>query len=184
MPDPNLSIPEAATPNWLLRYGQWRARRYHLHLARSRTLLPRLRTRRARRAMVALLVTLLLAAIGISIAAFWIMPTVSIPFIVTILGAVGLVILIRISTGGVADAPADALDEIQLAQRNAARSLTYVLLVPVILAIYFVAIGIGTRDQVAGSTVSALALTLISTLFAATCLPDILLTWWLPDDEE
>lgn len=184
MPDPNLTIPADATPNWLLRYAERRTRAYDRRIATSSKYFPRLRNQRSRRTFVVILVLCLDLAIVASIVAFWHMAIAAIPFTIGVFVSVVMVTLIRITTDAVADAPADALDEIQLAQRNAARSLAYSLLVPIILVIYFVAIAIAMRDEVAGQTVGALAWLLISTLLAVTCLPDILLTWWLPDEAD
>ncbi|WP_440713088.1 hypothetical protein [Gordonia sp. FQ] len=187
MPDPNLTIPAEATPDWLLRYADWRAVRYERRMEKTRKVLPSLRTRRARRILVLILIAGLLLGVAASIAAFWSLAAAGIPFVVGVVGALIALTLVRISTGGVADAPSEALDELQLAQRNAARSFAYILLLPVIIGIYFGAIALSTRDYVAGDTVAALAWLLISATFAISCLPEILLTWWLPepsDDEE
>lgn len=184
MPDPNLTIPEGSTPNWLLRYSDRRARTYERRAARYEGMFPRLRSRRARRVLVLLLALALALAVGSSIYAFWQMSYASIPFVIGVLGSLLFLSLLRVSNGAVADAPAQALDEIQLAQRNAVRSLAYVLLLPIVVAVYFVAITLGMREQVAGDTVAALAWLLITSVLAVTCLPDILLSWWMPDDEE
>lgn len=184
MPDPNLTIPEGATPNWLLRYNDRRARTYERRSAQIAGMLPRLRTRRARRALAVLLSAALLCSIAASIAAFWEMGIAAIPFVIGVVLTLVCLILLRITNGAVADAPAQALDEIQLAQRNAARSLAYVLMLPIVIGVYFVGISLGMRDEVAGATVAALSWLLITSVLAVTCLPDILLSWWMPDDEE
>ena len=182
MPDPNLTIPESSTPDWVLRYNDQRARRYERRLERQATMLPRLRTRRARRTLVIVLAVAVLASITTSIIAFWHMKAMSIPFLIAVLSSVVALILLRISAGAISDAPADALDELQLAQRNAARSVACSVFVPVILAVYGIAIALSWRDYVQGETLAALAWLLISGTLAVTCLPDMLLTWWRPED--
>lgn len=184
MPDPNLTIPDSATPNWLLRYGDRRARAYARRKDRTRHLFPRLRTQRARRTLVCLLAVALTVAVAAAVATFWNRTAATIPFTVAVLATAALLTTIRVTTDAVADAPADGLDEIQLAQRNAARSLTYTLIVPIVLAFYLAAIWLSTREEVAGATVGALAMVLVAVVLATICLPDVLLTWWLVDDDE
>lgn len=184
MPDPTSAIPGDAAPNWVLRYGQWRVRRFEQRVEQTRNYLPGLRNRRSRRLLVVVLMVLLAIGIAGSVAAFWSIRPAAIPFTLGVLGAVIVLTVLRIITGSVADAPAEALDEYQLAQRNAARSLAYLVLIPAFCVIYAVAMVLAMRDWVAGPTVGALAWLLISLLLAATCLPDIVLTWWLPDDDD
>ncbi|MFT3659970.1 MAG: hypothetical protein QM809_00835 [Gordonia sp. (in: high G+C Gram-positive bacteria)] len=183
MPDPNLTIPAGATPAWVLRYTDWRARRYTDRMEKASTMLPGLRNRRARRILVAVLAGCLAVAVGSAIAAFWHTAVMAAPFTAGLTIAVVAFVLLRITSDSPVDAPADALDELQLAQRNAARSLAYTLFVPVMLVVYAVAITLSLREYVAGPTLGALAWLLISGTLAVTCLPDMLLTWWRPDDD-
>lgn len=187
MPDPNLAVPESNVPDWLLRYNDRRARKYEHRAEQLRSVLPGLRTRRTRRTLVVGLVLTLLLATCASVASFWFITATWIPFLVGIVGSIVFFTLLRILSGAFSDAPANALDELQLAQRNAARSLAFMLFVPLMLTVYAISIGLSFRDWIAGQTMAALAWLMISGTLAVACLPDILLSWWMsddPDDEE
>ncbi|GAA4738567.1 hypothetical protein [Gordonia alkaliphila] len=184
MPDPNLTIPAGSMPLWLVRYNDRRIATHERRAARYSHRWPALRTRRTRRALVTLLMLTLLVAVASSIATFWQLAAATPVFLIATLGSLIPLTLIRITNDAVADAPAQALDEIQLAQRNAARSLTYVLLIPTGIAIFLVTNFLGHSEYVAGETVTAVGWLFVAALLSLACLPDILLTWWLPDDEQ
>lgn len=188
MNHPNSAIPESAKPGWWRGYEGWQAKSHEKFLRRWGSRFPRLRNRAsARRLVVALIITWVLV-LAASIAAFFTM-WFGLPFIVLIVGVfLPVLYVLRAITLNVSDAPAAALDEIQLSTRNAARSLAYTALwvgmfVPYLLLIV---ISNGADDSVSGQVVYGAGMLLIVLVIGATCLPTCLLAWWLndPDPED
>ncbi len=184
MTDPHSTIPEHAQPALWRRYENYRAQRYERTLARYRGRYPRLRNRRAFRRLALTLVGFLGLVLASAIVAFIVGYWLFIPFIIGLVGVVALMSILRVVTGSVADAPVSALDEIQLAQRNSARSLGYIVLFSLMFIPYLLLIFLGSaRDQIPGHTVYAIGILLISLVLIGSCTPIILTSWWQADPD-
>lgn len=188
MNHPNSPIPESAKPRWWRGYEGWQARNHEKFLRRWGTRFPRLRNRRsARRLVIALIITWILV-FACSITAFF-TGWFALPYIALIVFVfLPILYVLRAITLNVGDAPAGALDEIQLSTRNSARSLAYTALWVTMFIPYLVLIIVsgGADDSVSGQVVYGAGTLLVVLLVAATCLPTCLLAWWLndPDPED
>ncbi len=91
--------------------------------------------------------------------------------------------LLRIITGSVGDAPVSALDEIQLAQRNSARSIAFIVLFSLMFIPYFILIAMSIPDHIDRQAIYGVAILLISLVLAAGVLPSMLTAWWMADSD-
>ncbi|MGC4962616.1 hypothetical protein [Gordonia sp. DT101] len=185
MRDPNSAIPEDATPALWRRYDEWRAGRHLRFNEKHAGALNSWRTRRGARRLVLLQVSALvvtLAGAVMSFATMWFV----IPFVVGVVGSCTVQYALRIVTGSIADTPVPALDEIQLAQRNSARSIGFVVLYSLMFIPYLILIILGTNDSVSGQSVYGTAILLITLVVIAVVLPTMLTAWWMndPDPED
>lgn len=185
MRDPNLTIPEESTPALWLRYDRWRAMRHERFVDRHSGKLNRWRTSRGYRTLVALMgasaLLLLVSAVVAFVSTVWFI----IPFVIGLVGILIFLRMLRIVTGSIADAPVSALDEIQLAQRNSARSLGFVVLYSLMFVPYFVLVALSFRESVSSEMVYATAILLISLVLLAIIVPTALTAWWMtPPDED
>ncbi|AZG45350.1 hypothetical protein [Gordonia insulae] len=185
MRDPHSAIPEEATPALWRRYDNWRAERHLRFNARHAGRLRSWRTRRGARRLVLLQIVSLLVALAGAVMAFstyWF----AVPFAVGLIGSVATQYALRIVTGSVADTPVPALDEIQLAQRNSARSIGFVAVYVLMFIPYAILIVLGSRDDVPGQLVYGTAVLLITLLVCGIVLPTMLTAWWMndPDPED
>ncbi|WP_200932732.1 hypothetical protein [Williamsia sp. Leaf354] len=185
MTDPHSAIPEHAQPQAWRRYENWRARRYERLLVKNATKWPRLRTRRWFRRLVVLLAMFLLLLLVAAVIAFftneWLF---FIPYLVSLSGILATLVLLKTVTGSVADAPVSALDEIQLAQRNSARSIGYLVLFTLSFIPFMMLIVMGSAFAlVSGRNVYGIGVLLITTTLIGTCTPTMLTSWWMADPD-
>lgn len=188
MNHPNSAIPESAKPGWWRKYETWQANNHEQFLRRWGTKFPTWRNRRTARRLVIALVAAWTLILVCSLAAFF-TKWFAIPFVVLIFFVfIPSVSILRAITLNVSDAPAAALDEIQLATRNAARSLAFTLLWATMFIPYLVLIvvSIASRDSVSSQVVYGAGTLLVVLVMAATSLPTCLVGWWLndPDPED
>jgi hypothetical protein len=171
-------------PNLLERYQARRTRRFELYAERWAHMLPRWRTRRRRRLLVVALATifLTLAVVAVLIACglewgplLW--PPVCLVFF-------PLWISLQIVSGRQADAPVGALDEWEIEQRNAARSvgLTLTQTLAMIPAIWLIVVG-GFTDLGNVQAAYAGGVMLLTALLVGGCTPTMILAWTRPDTE-
>lgn len=183
MNDPNSAIPAEATPAAWRRYDEWRARRHQRFAGRTAHRLPRWRNRRGYRRLVILqLISLVVVFVGVGTAYVsmqWVLPTL----VLGLVGAICCQYMLRIVTGSVADTPVPALDEIQLAQRNSARSIGFIVLFGLMFIPYLVLIALGTQDEVRGQLVYGTGVLMIALMLAAGLLPTMLTAWWMSDPD-
>ncbi|WP_076476493.1 hypothetical protein [Williamsia sterculiae] len=183
MTDPNSAIPETAKPRIWRRYEQWRGRRHEQFMARHAHKFARLRNQRGfHRTCVALMSALLVTLAGAVTAFFsqWFF----IPWLFGVGLTVALLAVLRVITGSVGDAPPSALDEIQLAKRNSARSIGYLVVFSLMFIPYIVLIFFGSKDDlVDGHTVYATAILLVTLLLTGGSTPVVLTAWWLADPD-
>ncbi|MBT0566462.1 hypothetical protein [Williamsia sp. CHRR-6] len=187
MTDPHSAIPEHVKPELWRRYEDWRVRRYERAVAKNAHRWPSLRNQRTFRRLVGLAGTwVVIMLLGATLAVFgstWFF----VPWVAGLAGVAATLHLVRTVTGSVIDAPVGALDEIQLAQRNSARSLGYWAIFSLIFFPYLMLIWMGsTMDYVRGDTVYGVGVLLVSLVVAAAALPPLLVAWWTndPDPED
>lgn len=183
MNDPNSAIPEHATPRLWRRYEDWRGRRHQDFNAKHAHQLHSWRNQRTYRKLVLLLAFFIVTLTGSSILAFLHVSWFLIPFGIGLIGLMTMLSLLRIVTGAIADTPTSALDEIQVAQRNSARSIGFVVMYTLMFIPYFVLIALSFRDEVPGQWVYGTAILLICLVVAAMCVPTMLTAWWMSDPD-
>ncbi|ACY20567.1 hypothetical protein Gbro_1275 [Gordonia bronchialis DSM 43247] len=184
MRDPNIAIPEESTPALWRRYDEWRGQRYQRFNEQHAHRLIGWRNRRGYRRLVVLLALMLAILLASTIMAFALPGWFFIPFVAGLLGVMAALYLLRIATGSIADSPVSALDEIQLAQRNSARSIGLFVMFTLMFIPYLILIVISAgRDQVAGDLVYGTAVLLVALLLTAMCVPTMLVAWWMDDPD-
>jgi hypothetical protein len=185
MSDPHSAIPEEATPALWRRYDNWRAERHlrfnEKHAGRLRSWRNRRGARRLVRIQVASLAVALIGA-GMAFGTPWFV----VPFVLGLVGSLAAQYALRVVTGSVADTPVPALDEIQLAQRNSARSIGFFALYSLMFIPYAILMILGSRDSVSGDLVYGTGILQITLVVAAVVLPTMLTAWWMndPDPED
>ena len=181
MHDPNSAIPDDAKPALWLRYDEWRGERHRQFIERHAHKLVGWRRRTVyRRLVVVQAICAFLVLVG-AVIAFFSRQWFIIPLGVGILGALACQRLLRIVTGSVGDAPVSALDEIQLAQRNSARSIAYFALFTLMFIPYAILVTLGGFDQVRGQYVYGTGMLLIALVLGAVFIPSMLTAWWMAD---
>lgn len=184
MSDPNSTIPEHAKPQLWRRYETWRAVRYERSVAKYAGRYPGMRNRRSFRRLTLTLGAFLAVLVVAGVAALFTHLWFWIPFVIGLIGTVSTLTILRIVTGSVADAPVSALDEIQLAQRNSARSIGYIVLFSLMFIPYLLLIFLGSaNDLVSGQNVYGIGVLLISLVLVGSSTPTILVSWWQADPD-
>lgn len=183
MNDPNSAIPEEATPALWRRYEEWRGRRHQEFNDKNAHRLTSWRTRRTYRRLVFVQAFFAILLILSSILAFFDTGIFLVPFLIGLAGIITTLYLTRIVTGSMADTPVTALDEIQVAQRNSARSIGFTVLYSLMFIPYAVLVVLSFDDQVSGQAVYGSAILLITLVLAAICVPTMLTAWWMADPD-
>lgn len=167
------------------RYRAHRLRRWLVHEQRMSGMLPGWRTRARRRALVVgvtvslagLFVAGVLCAFDLKGAALF-----TLPLVLVFLPAWTM---LRIASHGQDHAPSATLDELEIAQRDTARSIglavTQALCLPPML--YLVWSGALMPEADAFHTAYAGGTMLVATLLAGGCAPAMILAWNKPDPE-
>ncbi|MFW0785395.1 hypothetical protein AAFP35_12815 [Gordonia sp. CPCC 206044] len=182
MSDPNSAIPPEATPSLWRRVDEYRAEQHLKFNAKNAGRLPGWRNRRGYRTLVvAQLVALTIGLIGAVMSFFtnWFF----VLFFASVIATGVCMYLLRIVTGSIADTPPAALDEIQLAQRNSARSIGFFVCYTLMFIPYAILIVLSMRDQVSGSAVYGTAIVMIVLMVFAAQVPTMLVTWWMSDPD-
>ncbi|MGE2734864.1 hypothetical protein [Mycolicibacterium vaccae] len=170
--------------NVIDRYQRYRTRRFLKNEQRYAKSLPGWRTQRRRQMLVVgLALTFAVMAVISVICAFghrgaavvWLPATVV--FIV-------LWLMLQIVSGRQGDAPLATLDELELAQRNSARSIGLsVTQNLMLLPILYLIIGSVNTDFDDGNIAYAGGLMAITVLLIGGCLPAMILGWTRPDPD-
>ncbi|WP_040833331.1 hypothetical protein [Nocardia brevicatena] len=167
------------------RYQDYRVRRWPAHEQRMSGMLPGWRTRARRRTLVVavaasvagLFVAGVLCAFDLAWAAL-----LTLPAVLVFLPAWTI---LRIASRGQDHAPSATLDELEIAQRDTARSIgltvTQALCLPPML--YLVWAGALMPEADAFHTAYAGGTMLLATLLAGGCAPAMILAWNKPDPE-
>jgi hypothetical protein len=173
------------TPNSpIARYQVYRTRRFLANERKWAGMLPGWRSQRRRRALVVTLAVTFAAMFGVSItcaAGVWWAPLLWLPACLVFFPAW---VMLQIVVGRQGDAPSDALDEMEIQQRNAARSvglsLTQALvMIPVAYLIVGAVITGGTDEAMA----YAGGLMTLTMLLVGGCTPAVILGWTRPDPD-
>ncbi|MEU6188577.1 hypothetical protein [Nocardia sp. NPDC047038] len=171
-------------PNLLERYQTRRTRRFELFAQRWAHMLPRWRTRRRRRLLVVALATIFLALAVVAVLAACGLERAPLLWAPACLVFFPLWIPLQIVSGRQADAPVGVLDEWEIEQRNAARSvgLTLTQTLAMIPAIWLIVVG-GFTDLDNMQAAYAGGLMLLTALLVGGCTPTMILAWTRPDTE-
>ncbi|MGJ0119681.1 hypothetical protein ACQ7HM_10785 [Williamsia sp. MIQD14] len=184
MTDPHSAIPEYAQPQLWRRYENWRAGRYERLLAKNASKFPRLRNRRSFRRLVGLLIVFLIVLTISAVIAFFSSVWFVAPYLASLFGILATLSILKVVTGAIADAPVSALDEIQLAQRNSARSIGYIVLYTLTFIPFMFLILMGSAfEKVSGQNVYGVGVVLVTIALIGSCTPTILTSWWLDDPD-
>ncbi|MFT4397483.1 hypothetical protein ACLTEW_21350 [Gordonia lacunae] len=183
MTDPYSAIPEEATPALWRRYEEWRGRRHQEFNDKNAHRLTSWRTRRTYRRLVVVQALFAVILIVSSVIAFVDTGLFLVPFLIGLAGIVTTLYLMRIVTGSIADTPVTALDEIQVAQRNSARSIGFTVLYCLMFIPYAVLVVLSFGDEVSGQAVYGSAILLITLVLSAICVPTMLTAWWMADPD-
>ncbi|WP_024800675.1 hypothetical protein [Nocardia sp. BMG51109] len=173
------------TANLLDRYQDYRVRRWLAYDERTAGMLPGWRSRVRRRALViavaASLVVLFAVGVLCSFDQRW-APVLCLPVLAVFLPAWTV---LRIVSQRQDSAPLPALDELEVAQRNTARSVGLTLtqslaMVPLLYLCFAAAIW---PDTSAFRTAYAGGVMLLAALLAGGCAPAMILGWTRPDPD-
>ncbi|MGF7122401.1 hypothetical protein [Rhodococcus sp. AG1013] len=169
----------------LERYQAFRTRRFLRNEEQFKNWLPSWRTQRRRRALVALLAVIFVCMLAVGVVCLTNMrigPLLWLPA-----GALFITVwtTLQIVSGRQGDAPRDALDEWEIAQRDSARSIgltvTQVLtFVPAMFLIIGGALDLGIDRP---NFIYASGLFVLTTLIIGACVPAMILAWTRPDPD-
>ncbi|MFI6047718.1 hypothetical protein ACIA8C_39300 [Nocardia sp. NPDC051321] len=168
------------------RYQDYRVRRWQVRDERLAGMLPRWRTRARRRALVITVVASLFAMFATGVlSAFdlrW-APMVSLPAVLVFLPSWTM---LRIASQGHDHAPAQTLDEWEIAQRNTARSVGLTITQALVIApvFYLVYSGAIFPEANAFQTAYAGGIMALAALLAGGCSPAMILGWTRPDPDQ
>ncbi len=174
-----------ASTGLLDRYQSYRLRRWEAQGRRTADLLPSWRTRERRRFLVvvvaAALGTLFLTGLLCAFDLRW-APVVWAPAALVFVPAWGI---LRVGAGRLDNAPSQALDEMQIEQRDAARSIGLAITqsFTVIPVFYLILSGAFFPDTNAFHTAYAGGTMTLAALLAGGCTPGMILAWTRPDPD-
>ncbi|RDH74964.1 hypothetical protein DVS77_28950 [Mycolicibacterium moriokaense] len=172
-------------PTIIERYQDFRTRRFLKNERRTARVLPAWRTRRRRRTLVValaatfafMLAVSVLCAFGIRWAPLLWLPACALYF--------PLVWMLQVVSGRQGDAPRDALDEFEIAQRDSARSIgltvtVYLMLVPA----FYLIVGAVLTEGADTAMAYAGGLMVLTMLSIGACTPAMILGWTRRSDAE
>ncbi|WP_459549154.1 hypothetical protein [Nocardia sp. X0981] len=172
-------------PTLLDRYQNYRVRRW---LAREKQLagvLPGWRTRRRRRALVCTVIATLVLVFAAGLLCAFGLQWAALASGIGALGFLPSWTVLRIISQAQDNAPAETLDELEIAQRDTARSMgltiTHALAVPPVM--YLIWSGALFPEADAFRTAYAGGVMALATLLAGGCAPAMILAWSHPDPE-
>ncbi|HEY5855202.1 MAG TPA: hypothetical protein VIW24_14390 [Aldersonia sp.] len=179
------TTPDSPTPgNPIARYQAYRTRRFLANERKWAGRLPGWRSQHRRRALVVNLTIAFVAMFAVSIACaagVWWAPLLWLPACLVFFPAWGM---LQIVVGRQGDAPSDALDEWEIQQRNAARSVGLsvtqsLMMIPVAYLVVGAVITGGTDENMA----YAGGLMALTVLLVGGCTPGMILGWTRPDPD-
>ncbi len=166
------------------RYQTYRTRRFLANERRWANMLTGWRTRTRRRRLVGALVGTFVFMFSVGVICAFDVDWAPLLWLPAMLLFIPLWSCVQIVSGRQGDAPTEALDEWEIEQRNAARSigLTVTQALTFVPAAYLILVGTfqagtGWRGAYAGGLMT------LSTLIAGACTPAIILAWTRPDLE-
>lgn len=169
--------------NVIDRYQDFRARRFLKNDLRYRRFLPGWRTRKHRRALIATIVVLfacMIAVGGICLVDMTIGPLLWLPA-----GGVFVVVwtLLQVVSSRPGDAPRDALDERELRERDAARSIGLTVTQTLTIIPGFLLIVAGSTGVESANLAYAAGLFVLTALIIGSSTPTLILAWTRTDPE-
>lgn len=167
--------------NVLTRYQEFRTRRFLENDAKTRHWLPNWRTQAKRRKLVVAVGIVLAALVIISISSlfFVLAPLAWVPASIAF---IALWTVLQTVSGRRGDAPAGALDEWEIQQRNEARSIGLTVTQTLVLAAAFASIFLSTLTDIPELAYAG-GLWTLSALMIGICTPSMILAWITPDPE-
>ncbi|MDF0529797.1 hypothetical protein P0W64_09415 [Tsukamurella sp. 8F] len=165
----------------LQRLEQWRAGRYDLRRAKYQKILPGWHNRRVRRRLVAVTLALNVATWASAVASYftlWAMIGVVAFMLLTLLG----MSLVKIANEDVTDAPRAALDEFELRERDAARSVGFFVFWVGGFVPYLVLVTLAPIDGPYRGAVAYLGAYLVLSALMLGAITPILLSAWARED--
>jgi peptidoglycan/LPS O-acetylase OafA/YrhL len=177
----NSTSPQA---NPIERYQDYRTRRFFAMEEKWSTMLPGWRTRRRRRILVTGLAITFVFMFAVGVVCAFGVDWAPLLWLPACLAFFPLWTTLQVVTGRQGDAPIDTLDEWEVAQRNAARSVglavtQWLVMIPVLYLIVGAVITGGTDESMA----YAGGLMTLTTLLIGGCTPGMILGWTRPDPE-
>lgn len=172
-------------PTLLDRYQNYRVRRWLVREKQLAGMLPGWRTQRRRRVLVITVIATLTAVFAAGLLCAFDVKAAALA------GGLGTLIflpswtMLRIVSQAQDNAPAETLDELEMAQRNTARSmgLTITQTLSVFPMMYLIWSGALFPEAEAFRTAYAGGVMILATLLAGGCAPAMILAWSKPDPE-
>lgn len=165
------------------RYQQFRTRRFLRHEEHFRKWLPGWRTQARRRLLVGALTIMFAFMLAVGLVCLFSMTIGPLLWLPAVIVFLPLWTVLQIVSGRQGDAPRDALDEWEIAQRNNARSIGLtVTQSAVLLAAVFLVVA-GSTGNSSDATTYAGGIWVLTTLLIGGCTPTMILAWSRPDPE-
>ncbi|TWS20371.1 hypothetical protein FK529_03165 [Tsukamurella asaccharolytica] len=171
------------TTSLITRYQERRARKFRENEERWSTLLPSLRTRSRRRLLVAVLLINYLFMFVVAVLCHFDVPNAPLLWLPAYLVSVPIWVMVQIVSGRQGDAPATALDEWEVEQRNEARSMGFTVMGNLVLLAVAYTVVTSVVAQPDGNPswhYAAGLFTLVAVLIGMTT-PAMILAWTRPD---
>lgn len=173
-----------ADPGLLAQYQDFRTRRFLRNEERYQHWLPRWRTQRRRRLLVAALAAVLATMAVVGVVSIGDMDRGALLWLAACAAFLVTWTTLQIVSGRQGDAPRDALDEWELQQRDSARSigLTVTQVLTFLPAAFLMLAGLREPGDPAALLYSS-GLLVLTTLMAGACTPAMILAWTRPDPD-
>ncbi|WP_182359256.1 hypothetical protein [Tomitella gaofuii] len=165
------------------RYQAYRTRRFLEQQQRHSTWMPGLRTRPARRTLVALLCTLYTAMIVIAVLTYWEITAAYWAWLGATVLMLVLWTMVQIVSGRQGDAPRDALDEYELQLRNSARSIGLTITQVAAFVPAAVLIFVSSNGDATPELAYMGGLLVVTALLIGGTSPTLMLAWSRPDPD-
>ncbi len=167
--------------NVLTRYQEFRTRRFLENDAKTRHWLPSWRTHSRRRNLVVAVGSVLASFVVISILTLF-FPLAALAWLPASFAFIVLWTVLQTVSARRGDAPAGALDEWEIQQRNEARSIGLTVTQTLVLAAVFASIFLSTLTDMPQLAYAG-GLWTLSGLMIGICTPSMILAWITPDPD-
>ncbi|MFC8042125.1 hypothetical protein [Nocardia sp. NPDC057353] len=167
----------------LANYQEYRTRRFLRNEARTGAWLPGWRTRARRRALVLALAAIFAAMIAVGAVCAVNMEIGPLLWIPPVLLFLPTWTALQVVPSRQGDAPRLALDEYEIAERDAARSIGLTITQSVAVIPAFVLVAAASIEKLSAGLGYACGLWLVTALMIGGCSPAMILAWNRPDPE-